>query len=287
LLPEPLFSQSVGRQDIGAAKVRCFSTRRANGLTLASGVSYPVSQRLNASFLNLESSETRAGVSMADTGTHTARVPVADEFMLHEYDRIIDAYHNLHEQKNELIKFYLAFVSVPVTVVVIFLSLFKYLHQQTQSANLLGGLQLAAIFLSLLLVAVGISVLRSLLSIRVEQYLYIKTINAARCYFRTVGKIEKKYLVLPSCGDEITFGEQDKNGRPFWEAMIIGSANSFLIAFLTACLTYKILGLNPLIWIFGGFALYVSLLVHAHFVRAEIQKGLDLVGVRDLGPNRS
>ena len=35
----------------------------------------------------------------------------ASQFMLQEYTRIIDAYHDLHRQKDALIKFYLAFVS--------------------------------------------------------------------------------------------------------------------------------------------------------------------------------
>jgi hypothetical protein len=41
----------------------------------------------------------------------------ASKFMLQEYTRIIDAYHELHRQKDELIKFYLAFLSLPVSVV--------------------------------------------------------------------------------------------------------------------------------------------------------------------------
>ena len=48
------------------------------------------------------------------------------QFMLQEYTRIIDAYHDLHRQKDALIKFYLAFVSLPVSVVAIFLALSRF-----------------------------------------------------------------------------------------------------------------------------------------------------------------
>jgi hypothetical protein len=192
-----------------------------------------------------------------DTGDEVPKEAMVDHeiaarFMLQEYGRIIDAYHNLHVQKNELVKFYLTFVSVPVTVVVIFLSVFKYLQPETVKTSLLvAALQIAAIFLSILLITVGVSVLMSLFRIRTEQYLYIKTINFARAYCRDRGRIDEKYLVLP-CDNKISFGYRDVKGRPFWEAMIIGCTNSSLIAFLTGVLVYKLWGFGRCIWVASG-----------------------------------
>ena len=109
------------------------------------------------------------------------------QFMLQEYTRIIDAYHDLHRQKDALIKFYLAFVSLPVSVVAIFLALSRFFQTipqvggvaPAQTGNVLLALQTAGVFLSILLVFVGVAVLMVMLMIRGEQYLYIKTINGA------------------------------------------------------------------------------------------------------------
>jgi hypothetical protein len=199
--------------------------------------------------------------------------------MLHEYGRIVDAYHNLNEQKNELVKVYLTFVSVTVTVVVIFLSVFKYLHQETGGTSLLvAALQVAAVFLSLLLIAVGWSALMSLLRIRTEQYLYIKTINATRRYFRDHGPIDVTYLELP-CDNKIRFGYRDERGRPFWEAMIIGCTNSFLIAFLVGVLVYKASGPGMCVWTVSSLALLLSLLIHGWVIVRNLREGMHIVGV--------
>jgi hypothetical protein len=127
--------------------------------------------------------------------------------MLREYDRIVDAYHNLHDQKNELLKFYLAFTTLPFAIVAISSTFIGLAGVEKQTV--LKSLQVASVFLSVLLEMVGISVLMTMLKIRWEQYLYVKTINAARSYFHEVYGIPDKYLVLPHKSGEITFGQND------------------------------------------------------------------------------
>jgi hypothetical protein len=143
----------------------------------------------------------------------------APKFMLQEHSRIIDAYHDLHVQKNELVKFYLAFVSLPLSIVALFLSLFKYIQPSAQTDSLLGALQIAAVGLAILLVFVGTSVLMIMLRIRGEQYLYVKTINATRRYFKELYGIDEHYIVLSFREHEFTFAQEEQSGRAFWEAM--------------------------------------------------------------------
>jgi hypothetical protein len=165
----------------------------------------------------------------------------ASKFMLQEYTRIIDAYHELHRQKDELIKFYLTFLSLPVSVVAIFLALSRFLQGtpqpgagQAQVVDVVHALEHAGTFLSFLLVLVGGAVMMSMLRIRGEQYLYIKTINGARRYFKDKFAIEaEKYLVLPSELNQLTFGQEELSGRAFWDSMIVASTTSVLVGFLS------------------------------------------------------
>lgn len=141
-------------------------------------------------------------------------------FMRQEHDRIIDAYHDPRVQRNELIKFHLAFASIPVAIVAILLSSYRYLEDNPQLDAVLGALRSASVYLSILLVFVGGCVLMVMLKIRGEQYLYVKTINGTRKFFKDNRKIAEVYLVLPSEINDITFGEQEPRGRAFWEAII-------------------------------------------------------------------
>jgi hypothetical protein len=167
----------------------------------------------------------------------------ASKFMLQEYTRIIDAYHDLHRQKDSLIKFYLAFVSLPVSIVGIFLALSSFLQSTSQSGSaippeagsVLEAIQSAGVFLSILLVFVGASVLMVMLRIREEQYLYVKTINGVRKFFKDKGEINADaYLVLPSELSGFTFGHAELSGRAFWEAMIVSFTTCMLLGFLAS-----------------------------------------------------
>ena len=73
----------------------------------------------------------------------------AAKFMLREYDRIVDAYHNLHDQKNELLKFYLAFTTLPFAIVAISSTFIGLAGVEKQTV--LKSLQVASVFLSVLL----------------------------------------------------------------------------------------------------------------------------------------
>jgi len=156
----------------------------------------------------------------------------ASKFMLQEHSRMIDVYQDLHVQKNELLKVYLAFVSIPVSIIAIFLSLYRYLNQTSSFQNLFEAFQKAAIYLSFLLIPIGIAVFLILLKIRGEQYLYVQAVNGARKFFQEKCLIDKKYLILPSDPYEFTFAQVELEGRPFWEAMIVGFTTSMILAFL-------------------------------------------------------
>lgn|ERR1700674_1212744 len=204
-------------------------------------------------------------------------------FMLQEHSRIIDAYHDLHVQKNELIKFYLAFASLPVSIVALFLSLLKYLQTIPEVASLFQALETAGIFLSILLVFVGFAVLMVMLTIRGEQYLYIQAINGARAYFKDKGGIEKPYLVLPVSTKEFMFGNEELWGRPFWETMIVNFTTSMLVAFLAFELVRRLLGTQNYHCGFAASvaAFIVSVLVLGLFVRHWIDEKLNRLELKD------
>ncbi|MGD0221537.1 MAG: hypothetical protein ABSF71_04310 [Terriglobia bacterium] len=208
----------------------------------------------------------------------------AAKFMLREYDRIVDAYHNLHDQKNELLKFYLAFTTLPFAIVAISSTFIGLAGVEKQTV--LKSLQVASVFLSVLLEMVGISVLMTMLKIRWEQYLYVKTINAARSYFHEVYGIPDKYLVLPHKSGEITFGQNDVHGRVFWEGMIVGSTNSMLLALIAWSWTDHFAWHRECVWLAASVVLCLSLCVHAMVIRIQIKKALRSSGVQDVGSPR-
>jgi hypothetical protein len=214
-------------------------------------------------------------------GAQGEPVSMAAQFMLREYDRIIDAYHDLHAQKNELIKLYLAFVSLPLTVIVIFLALFSYFHEQIQTEGLLQAIEVAAVYFSVLLIAVSICVLMTMLRIRTEQYLYVKTINQARCYFRKEHKIPEEYLVLPSCGKMIDFSSREVTGRAFWEAMVIACTNSLLFVFLAGSFAYHLGCARACIWLVSGLVLVLGVCIHVGIIRRELREGLRTLQLED------
>ena len=73
-----------------------------------------------------------------------------------------------------------------------------------------------------------------MISIRGEQYLYIKTINGTRMFKDRHGIDAERYLVLPSEINQLTFGQKELSGRAFWggEAMIVVFTNCMLLGFL-------------------------------------------------------
>ena len=294
------------------------------------------------------------------TGEESGGGDFGAKFMLQEHSRIIDAYHDLHVQKNELLKFYLAFVSIPLSVVALFLSLSRFVPSGDSGANatrgslsnqavptgtagsnlaagsastqapatgtcrtnatpgaaisqppptgsprtnatsgpapsqpppaetpgatptqnasqlpsLVGSLRDAATYLSLLLVPIGIAVIRTMLDIRTEQYLYAQTVNAARNFFKTTYDIKKQYFVLPFDPKDIVFGANEARGRTFWEAMIVSSPTSLLFGFLVYRLL-QVLGCRGeselLVCVLAALATFIGL---SWFVSSEITKRL-------------
>ena len=206
----------------------------------------------------------------------------ASKFMLQEYTRIIDAYHDLHRQKDSLIKFYLAFVSLPVSVVGIYLALSSFLESSSlsgcsvslQAWSTLKAIQRAGTFLSILLVLVGASVLMVMLRIREEQYLYVKTINAARKYFRDKGKIDATYLVLPSDIKSFTFAHDELWGRAFWEAMIVSITTSMLLGFLGYELLMRAGIYGYCLWVDAVIIFFAALFGSGLFIKRQLRAAL-------------
>ena len=301
-----------------------------------------------------------AGGNETMTGEESGTGDFGAKFMLQEHSRIIDAYHDLHVQKNELLKFYLAFVSIPLSVVALFLTLSRFVlsgdsganatpaslssqaaptvtagsnavpgsassqppptgtagtsptpgsassqppptgttgtsptpgsassqppptgtagTSPTQSVNqlpsLVGSLRDAATFLSILLIPIGFAVIKTMLDIRTEQYLYAQTVNAARNFFKTKYKIEEKYFVLPFDPKEIEFGGNEAFGRTFWEAMIVSTPTTLLFGFLVFRLLH-VLGMMGksarLLSVFISLITFISL---SSFVSSQLRKRL-------------
>jgi hypothetical protein len=143
-------------------------------------------------------------------------------------------------------------------------------------------LQSGAIYLSCLLLLVGWSVLQVMLKIRIEQYLYVKTINGARQYFQEQCAINAKYLVLPRDTKQITFGPGERWGRTYWEAMIVGFTNCMLLAFLAfegASRFRFVAGYSIAIGV-GSFIL--ATYCHGWFVKHQLGTGLQQLAVNDV-----
>jgi len=216
------------------------------------------------------------------TGVEQEDSSHAAKFMLQEHSRIIDAYHDLHVQKNELIKVYLTFASLPIAIVTLFLGLFKYLQPSVQTKDLTDALRIAAICLSVLLVFVGASILMSMLKIKGEQYLYIQAINEARNYFKREQHVPEIYLVLPCSRHELTFGQKEPSGRAFWEVMIVGAPNSLLLAFLAGDRAYHVSCLHDHALLVSVVTFLLAALVHVFFVQWWIKATLTKLGIRVL-----
>jgi hypothetical protein len=123
-------------------------------------------------------------------------------------------------------------------------------------------------------VPVGIAVIRTMLDIRTEQYLYAQTVNAARNFFKTTYDIKKQYLVLPFDPKDIVFGGNEARGRTFWEAMIVSSPTSLLSGFLVYRLL-QVLGWTGkserLVCVLVALATFIGL---SWFVSSEITRRL-------------
>jgi hypothetical protein len=203
-------------------------------------------------------------------------------FMLQEHSRMIDVYEDLHVQKNELLKLYLAFASIPGSIVVIFLSLYKYLDANPQLKSVLVAIQSAAVYLSILLVFVGFAVLMIMLRIRGEQYLYVQTVNAARKYFKEKHEIAADYLVLPTEKDQFTFVQGELSGRTFWEGMIVSFTTSMLLAFLSWQLAMRIEWPNHCSIIVAGTVFVASTVFCAWFIRSQLQSAIDARKLKEI-----
>jgi hypothetical protein len=205
----------------------------------------------------------------------------ASDFMIQEYSRMIDVYQDLHVQKNELLKVYLTFASLPVSLVAIFLSVYKYLDANPQ-AHVLTAFQSATIFLSVLLILVGVAVLMIMLSIRTEQYLYVQAVNAARKYFKETHNIDVQYIVLPFDPKQFTFAQEELQGRPYWEAMIISFTTSMLFGFLSWQLVARIIDRPDLASPAAILICCISIIGFRWFIRFRLTKAMKICTLTDL-----
>jgi hypothetical protein len=180
--------------------------------------------------------------------------------MLEEYRQIAKAYGDLHTQKNDLLKLYIAVIGVGASVITILVEfpengdksfgiaiLGKLLENDYQTClpiftPIIG-------FLTILLSFIGLMVFMSIIGIRIEMILYVRTINALRGYFVEQDKINqeppvkklliKDFLVLPD------YDEKEPLFRP-----------SFFSSFFW--ITIMIIVINTALFISGFFLLSIS-----------------------------
>lgn len=208
----------------------------------------------------------------------------AANFMLQEHSRMIDVYQDLHVQKNELVKVYLAFVSIPVSIVAVVLTLYEHVEANPQLKSVLGAVQSAAFYLSLLLVFVGFALLRIMLAIRAEQFLYVKTVNGTRKYFKENHGIGADYLVLPTDPNKFAFAEDERSGRAFWEAMVVNFTTSMLLAFLSWQLDVRIFNWQAPWALSVPFVVFtVSAVWFSLFTKARLKKAIDKLKLVQIG----
>lgn len=166
-------------------------------------------------------------------------------FMLEEYKQMIKIYTDLLGQNSKMLTFYAAIIGVGASVIT---ALFK-LSEEISSISpvfLLESIGLLAILLSL----VGSIIFFSLLGLRIEMILYIRTINAVRGYFVEEDKNKlnnkaaerdndeqnnealqiEKFLVLPYYDEETPPFRDSWMSWFFWTLLLIAFINSAMLA---------------------------------------------------------
>jgi hypothetical protein len=151
------------------------------------------------------------------------------DFMLEEYRQIAKVYGDTLTQKNDLLKFYIAVIGTGGSLLAV---LFKVTENDPEISliELLSVESFVVIgLLAVLISLIGLIIFLSIVGLRIEMVLYIRTINVLRGYFAEKDKNITKFLVLPT---------YDKKTPPFrgslvtsfcWVAVLISLINSALL----------------------------------------------------------
>lgn len=158
----------------------------------------------------------------------------ASDFMLEEYKQMIKIYGHLNAQKNDLFRFYITIIGIGVSVITI---MSRYINFEivVSGFNLMKAISLLMFLLSV----IGLIIFLSIIGLRMEMILYIRTINAVRGYFVEKDKnnknnklLIKNFLVLP---------DYDQCIPPFHETW---ATNFFWIVFLVAFIDSALLSIS-------------------------------------------
>lgn len=157
----------------------------------------------------------------------------AHGFMIEEYRQIVKAYADLHTQKSDLLKLYFTIIGIGASAVTLFGQITKgeleYLRIDTSTA-------IASLILLLFLL--GLAILFSLVGIRTEMILYVRTINKVRGFFVEKNRMNspnpkipiENFLVLPTTDRAPPFFGSYSTSF-FWIFNLIALINSALLGF--------------------------------------------------------
>lgn len=154
-----------------------------------------------------------------------------NDFMLEEYRQIAKAYGDLHTQKNDLLRYYIAIIGAGASVITL-LSKITENEQNVTPVNFIVAIGLLSILLSL----IGLIIFLSVIGVRIEMILYVRTINALRAFFVEKDKIDQKdrdlliknFLVLPDYDENTPPFRESYMTSFFWVIILIGLINSVI-----------------------------------------------------------
>jgi uncharacterized HAD superfamily protein len=187
------------------------------------------------------------------------------DFMLEEYKQIANAYQDLHTQQNELVKFYLALVAIPASVLAVGAQLLSAFENTASTGSgsasgaistggasnainnpIMGSISTVGVpvvfALLIALCLVGVAVLLALVTTRAEALLYVRTVNSVRRYFvehDPSGRLNR-YLSLPHI-DTVPRYKEGPGTRPFWNVATVAVLNG-AVQFVTLWFLAQLLG---------------------------------------------
>ena len=150
-----------------------------------------------------------------------------DAFMIKEYEQIAEAFFALHTQKNQILRYYLAVMTLGATGIGVASQIVSRLPSVTIST--ISSL-IAAGGLLFVLAFIGIIAFNSIIGIRADMILYARTVNRVRAYFLKRDMNIQEFLVLPCTDREPRFREGVLNYF-FSEVVLLSFLNSLVLAF--------------------------------------------------------
>ena len=184
----------------------------------------------------------------------------SSDFMITEYDRISAEYLGLQGQVNDWFKAFLTIVGFPLTVLAATLKLGS--ADISASLNFLPDIVAAVLILVSLL---GFFVTVTIIAMRMEMILYMRTINIIRRYFGDKDNDLVKFIILPTSDKLPIFFEAW--GPVFWQIILMGLVDGIVGG----------LGINNLLrreWSFGFWVGtgFIALHLGIYFIFAWVRE---------------